>query len=160
MENHGKIMELCFWISVGTLNNSGRALVIVDVNIYIKILYGRCPNISNTSCLSKRHRQTAQTQIRLLLFAILTRTLWIQALITNILFETWKRKRVRNFRTFAVSRYEIHVFEVATYFRLILTTPVCICYKICFHWLGPVWFCDLMKCSYFGVLFCCFMSVC
>ena len=32
-----------------------------------KYIYGKCFKISNTSCLQKRSRQTAQTQVRLLL---------------------------------------------------------------------------------------------
>ena len=34
---------------------------------FIYLLYGKCSKISNTSRLPKRHRQTAQIQIRLLL---------------------------------------------------------------------------------------------
>ena len=65
-----------------------------------KITFGRCSKISNTSCLPsylpKRPRQTMQSQIRQWsvssLFAILTSILGVYILITNILFQNWKRK--------------------------------------------------------------------
>ena len=60
-------------------------------------VYSKCSNILDTSCLPKRHRQTGQTQIRLLLkkqsdqglpcLLFGQALLWFSALVTNILLE-------------------------------------------------------------------------
>ena len=62
-----------------------------SVDVCTNSEYGRCSKILNTSSLSKRHKQTVQTQTRqkqsvsgTSLFAILTSILCISALITNI----------------------------------------------------------------------------
>ena len=79
--------------------------------------HGKCFKISNTNCLQKRPRQTAQTQIRLLLkkqsdqglhcFIVCysDKRLVNSALKTNVLFENRKKKdlSVRNCRRFIVN---------------------------------------------------------
>ena len=61
----------------------------------------RCSEISHTSCLLKKPRQTAQTQIKsslIMVFSVCYSNFWqalchsLTALIINILFENRKRK--------------------------------------------------------------------
>ena len=104
------------------------------IKIRENVLYGKCSKISNSSCLLKRHRQTVQTQIRLLLKK---QTIWVfpVCLFSQTFFRSsliWvfpvclfsqafcefqpenqhvleNRKRVRNFRTFKVSMFSTKI---------------------------------------------------
>ena len=108
-QTHGGDYD-CSWLVPSLWEGEGQGAYQLDLDIVLstyskqqKLQHGKFSNVSNTSCLPKQHRQTAQTQIRLLLKKQSDQGLpcllfWnsFPALKTNILFENRKRKVFKN----------------------------------------------------------------